>query len=338
MEQTLGKRIAENRKHLKLTQEQLAEKLGVTAQAVSKWENDQSCPDIGTLPRLAQIFGISTDKLLGCETEKVHTAQVVDDEDDENEGFHIHTDKGEISFNSGRHTTIQLAILVILSGLIYLFSHLLNLDISFWRILWPSALVVCGLFGVFRKFSMIALGAALVGGYFLAKQFVPGGLNFSSSVIFAVIVVLFGFGLLFDAFKKKHKPIVSFRAKHNAGDQTNRNSFVQQEDSFTYDTAFGEDTQHITMPQLRSGEIHCSFGEYRVDFSNLDAVSDSCHLEAHCNFGELTLLIPSRFMVVSHTATVFASIDIIGKADARPEGEIILDAYANFGHIIIEYI
>ena len=41
MEETMGKRIAGNRRRLGLTQEQLAEKLGVTAQAVSKWENDQ---------------------------------------------------------------------------------------------------------------------------------------------------------------------------------------------------------------------------------------------------------------------------------------------------------
>ena len=67
MEETLGKRISANRKRLGLTQDRLAELLGVTAQAVSKWENDQSCPDIGTLPRLAEIFGISTDELLGRE-------------------------------------------------------------------------------------------------------------------------------------------------------------------------------------------------------------------------------------------------------------------------------
>ena len=65
MEQTIGKRIAENRKRLGLTQDALAEQLGVTAQAVSKWENDQSCPDISILPRLADIFEISTDELLG---------------------------------------------------------------------------------------------------------------------------------------------------------------------------------------------------------------------------------------------------------------------------------
>ena len=65
MEQTLGKRIMHHRKRMGLTQDQLAEKLGVTAQAVSKWENDQSCPDITMLPKLADIFGISVDALLG---------------------------------------------------------------------------------------------------------------------------------------------------------------------------------------------------------------------------------------------------------------------------------
>ena len=68
MEQTLGKRIIEHRKALGLTQDQLAEKLGVTAQAVSKWENDQSCPDITMLPKLAEIFGTTTDALLGRKT------------------------------------------------------------------------------------------------------------------------------------------------------------------------------------------------------------------------------------------------------------------------------
>ena len=69
MEQTLGKRIMEHRKQLGLTQDQLAEKLGVTAQAVSKWENDQTCPDIASLPKLARILGVSVDELLSGKEE-----------------------------------------------------------------------------------------------------------------------------------------------------------------------------------------------------------------------------------------------------------------------------
>ena len=50
MEQgTLGKRIAYHRKRLGMTQEQLAQRVGVSAQAVSKWENNLSCPDITIL-------------------------------------------------------------------------------------------------------------------------------------------------------------------------------------------------------------------------------------------------------------------------------------------------
>ncbi len=78
MEQTLGKRIMQHRKDMGLTQDQLAEKLGVTAQAVSKWENDLSCPDINMLPRLAEVFGTTTDALLGHE--KVYEAEVVQPE------------------------------------------------------------------------------------------------------------------------------------------------------------------------------------------------------------------------------------------------------------------
>lgn len=61
---TLSKRIAALRKGKGMTQEELAERLGVSPQAVSKWENGQSCPDISLLPKLASIFGVTTDLLL----------------------------------------------------------------------------------------------------------------------------------------------------------------------------------------------------------------------------------------------------------------------------------
>lgn len=68
---SLGNRIAQKRRAVGLTQESMAEKLGVSAQAVSKWENDQSCPDISLLPAIAKLFGISIDELLTGETAAV---------------------------------------------------------------------------------------------------------------------------------------------------------------------------------------------------------------------------------------------------------------------------
>lgn len=65
MKNTIGARIAEQRKQKGMTQETLAEALGVSAQAVSKWENDVSCPDISLLPALAEKLEISLDELLG---------------------------------------------------------------------------------------------------------------------------------------------------------------------------------------------------------------------------------------------------------------------------------
>lgn len=61
---TLGRRIQALRKEQALTQDVLAEKMGVTPQAVSKWENDQSCPDIMSLPALARILNTTVDALL----------------------------------------------------------------------------------------------------------------------------------------------------------------------------------------------------------------------------------------------------------------------------------
>ena len=69
MELTLGKRIAMLRRQKELRQEDLAQMLEVSPQAVSKWENDQTCPDITLLPRLAEILGVTVDELLSGKTE-----------------------------------------------------------------------------------------------------------------------------------------------------------------------------------------------------------------------------------------------------------------------------
>jgi len=67
--QNFGARVHEMRKAKKLTQDELAQMMGVSGQAVSKWENGQSYPDITTLPALAEIFNVSIDALFGKEME-----------------------------------------------------------------------------------------------------------------------------------------------------------------------------------------------------------------------------------------------------------------------------
>lgn len=63
----LSDNLVRLRKEKKITQEELADFIGVTKASVSKWENRQSMPDILLLPQLASFFGVTVDELLGYE-------------------------------------------------------------------------------------------------------------------------------------------------------------------------------------------------------------------------------------------------------------------------------
>lgn len=62
--QTLGETIAALRREKQMTQAELAEKMSVTDKAVSKWERNLSCPDVSSIPRLAEILGVSPGELI----------------------------------------------------------------------------------------------------------------------------------------------------------------------------------------------------------------------------------------------------------------------------------
>ncbi len=70
----MSKNFSDNFKYMRkqrgLTQEQIAETLGVSCQAVSKWETNSSYPDISLLPIIADYFGVSVDYLIGHDTSK----------------------------------------------------------------------------------------------------------------------------------------------------------------------------------------------------------------------------------------------------------------------------
>ncbi len=84
MHQILGENILKLRKENGLTQENVASLLGVTFQAVSRWENGVSYPDIELIPKIASIFQVSIDSLLGYQIEKINTTHYEEKYQDNN--------------------------------------------------------------------------------------------------------------------------------------------------------------------------------------------------------------------------------------------------------------
>lgn len=76
MNESIGNRIAKYRKMKGMTQEELANMLGVSSQAVSKWETDSSCPDIGLVAALCGALGITADELLTGNSSEVKRVPV----------------------------------------------------------------------------------------------------------------------------------------------------------------------------------------------------------------------------------------------------------------------
>ncbi len=343
MEETLGKRIMMNRKRLGLTQDQLAEKLGVTAQAVSKWENNQSCPDITLIPQLADIFGISTDELLGRSQESfVHEAEVVDEPGyKSHKGFQFQNGPFEFCWDGGRKSALGFAILVMSVGLIYLLSGIFAWDVSFWDILWPTSLLIYGVFGLFPRFSFFRLGCALVGGYYLMNQFVTLPIHVDGRILLAIILLLFGLSLFVDALDKAKRPVFNVTYTDKTGKQHHgrpKNDYKMGKASFSYETSFGSAQQLVNLDLLNYGKISTSFGEYTVDLSGVSSLSSEATLDVSCSFGELTILVPHRFSVKPDSSTAFASLSVEGQPSEIPVGELQLDASVSFGEIRIKYI
>lgn len=70
----VGIRISELRKAKNMTQMELADKMGISFQAVSNWERGNSMPDISKLPELAQLFGVTVDEILGEKSDLLDSA------------------------------------------------------------------------------------------------------------------------------------------------------------------------------------------------------------------------------------------------------------------------
>lgn len=71
--QTMGTMIASKRKAAGMTQLELADKMGVTDKAVSKWERDLSFPDVNSIPKLAEVLGVTVEELMQCKEQNLNS-------------------------------------------------------------------------------------------------------------------------------------------------------------------------------------------------------------------------------------------------------------------------
>lgn len=343
MKETLGRRIVFHRKRLGMTQDQLAEHLGVTAQAVSKWENDQSCPDIAMLPRLAGLFEITTDELLGVappREEVVHTPEFVKPEEMEHHGRKQRT---AFQMSSAQKGSLGFAVWVLLSGGLMLAANLLKWDVNPWEILWPCALLVLGVFGLFPRLSFFSLGCTLFGGYFLLSNLHFVTLPLGWDLVLPVLAILFGLNLLIDTLRKGRKPAFKlvYRADEEDGAEEEKpqgsREFTQDGTTFSCSNSFGESTCVITLQEVTAGQISASFGEMTVDLTQCGSIANGCRIHAGCSFGELTLLVPRSCRVETKTANSFGSIEFEGSPDPDAGTVIQLKGGASFGSIQVRY-
>ena len=93
MKETFGQRLSRFRKAKGLTQEDVAKQITISPQAVSKWENDISSPDILELSTLADILGVSVNELLGREENKKEVADEVVDASPKQEEERVKSDE-----------------------------------------------------------------------------------------------------------------------------------------------------------------------------------------------------------------------------------------------------
>ena len=340
--ETLGKRIAMLRKEKGLTQEQLAEKVGVSAQAVSKWENDVSCPDITLLPLLGDILGVTVDELLGVKPIEPHVIildkdEAPKDEKKKNRSFTWEWNKHRDSAKWGTIAFCIGAILVCLLFVLRSFPKLglfLNYDdVTAWDYVWPIIIFTIGLISV-RDHVIFGSLFMLWGVYEFLCSVIPamGMYQIKWYVVLLVIAIIM---LVKTIIGKKHIFKVT---KSNDGEDHTPTLDVSQEDNYLdADMSFGSGVITYDGDTLRGGSIDMNFGDYKVDFRNVRTFENDCLLKIDQNFGNLTIFLPSHVRLVKSSDTSFASFSTYGEPAPDAYQSIIIRADVNFGTLQVKY-
>ena len=236
-----GNRLQELRKAHGLSQEDLADKLGVSRQAVSKWECGEASPDTDNLIQLSKIYGISLDELVGNAPTMKSNPEKVEIVDDEGQRVTIteheiiaHTKKGKKVIVSDKdddddeeqeklsdmkkhpvYTKINIVVSSISTFAILITYILLGTFLGLWGQAWVLFLlipIIPGLMDLcfYRKMSRFPFPVLVAFVYLLICMWWPGGLWHPWWVIFLTIPVYY---IIADMIKKLRK--VDQEAKEN---------------------------------------------------------------------------------------------------------------------------
>lgn len=134
----LGERLLEYRKEKKLSQEEAAEKIGVSRQTISKWETNQSVPDFDKIIPICELYGITTNELITGDKESKHNEETNDSTDVQNDiEYERKRNKKKalvISISVFLYIIGTFALPYMVEGLNYSDTHALMISATLWAI------------------------------------------------------------------------------------------------------------------------------------------------------------------------------------------------------------
>lgn len=330
-QQTMGKRIAQLRKEKGYTQEQLAELVGVSAQAVSKWENDVSCPDISILSQLSTVLGVTTDELLGAKP--IEPKVVVVDSGSTKKGK-----DGKFSFSwdadvGSKKDGIWFALVVIALGAAFLLQRLNVISIGIWGIVWPAVIIGLGVAWMIKRFSFFSLAVAGLGLYFLLFNLGSTTFILTWGVIWPSLLVLLGLTILYEALvpHKKHW--------HSCfhGDKKPVNEFNEDGGRVHMECAFAEENRRVITESFAGGDVDISFGKAELDLTSVKRFLGGANLSADVSFGTFELIVPRTVRLSIKSDKSFGSIQTFGEPDLNAQEVLTVNADVSFGSMNIRY-
>ena len=341
--ETIGKRIAALRRAKGLTQDQLAERVGVTAQAVSKWENDNSCPDISILPLIAEVLGVSTDMLLGVtpiDASKFAAPKQAscghangEESAHERNGF-------TGMFDGGKRSGTAFAVAMILTGAIFLLSKTPVwpfAPIEFWSFVWRAVVLAIGVGSLINRVSLASVGISLVGAYLVLSNLGILRFELSWSILWPVLLILVGVSLLIDRVgpRKRGK---SFSWAKDVNHRERRMEYNQENGRIHMDCAFGEFMQVADLEEFHGGDVDCSFGKATLDLTACRVFPADCALDVDVSFGECEILLPRTVRLAQAGKRSFGSLEVNGEPYADASMTISINADASFGNLAVKYL